>query len=110
MFGHTTDSLGNSRGRLLMLPVYQAISYIETITKGGRTTPWVVMVDTGKGVKQFVVKFFQREQEGAGLLNQYLRQLKEHGFDTDKERIVQYLNAAKLNSVNFVNNLKGTII
>ena len=86
-----------------MLPVYQAISYIDTITKGGRTTPWVVMVDTGNGIKPFVVKFFQREQEE---VRHYFKQLKEHGFETDKERIVLYLNAAKVNSVNFVNNLK----
>jgi hypothetical protein len=41
-----------------MLPVYKAISFDSIIKKGGRTKPWVVLVDTEKDVKPYVVKFF----------------------------------------------------
>ena len=45
-----------------MLPVYNAISLQFIIEKGGRTRPWVVDVDTGNGVKPYVVKLFTTEQ------------------------------------------------
>jgi hypothetical protein len=41
-----------------MLPLYKAKSFIGVIDKGGRTRPWVVLVDTVKGYKPFVVKMF----------------------------------------------------
>jgi hypothetical protein len=41
-----------------MLPVYRAISFDRIIDKGGRTHPWSVLVDTGAGIKPYVVKMF----------------------------------------------------
>lgn len=41
-----------------MLPIYKAISFIKIIEKGGRTRPWLVLVDTGGGVIPYVVKMF----------------------------------------------------
>lgn len=46
-----------------MLPVHQAISFVEIIRKGGRTQPWVCVVYTEGGLKKYVVKLFQRDQE-----------------------------------------------
>ena len=44
-----------------MLPVYKAISFNQIIDKGGRTKPWSVLVDTGNGLKPYVVKMFPTE-------------------------------------------------
>ncbi|HEV9035728.1 MAG TPA: hypothetical protein VGQ51_03885, partial [Puia sp.] len=41
-----------------MLPIYKAKIFNGIIEKGGRTKPWSVLVDTGSGAKQFVVKMF----------------------------------------------------
>ena len=41
-----------------MLPIYKAIAFDKIIDKGGRTKPWSVIVDTGNGVRAFVVKMF----------------------------------------------------
>jgi hypothetical protein len=41
-----------------MLPVYKAISFQRIIEKGGRTKPWLVLVDTGTDVKPYVMKLF----------------------------------------------------
>jgi hypothetical protein len=41
-----------------MLPLYKAKIFNGIIEKGGRTKPWSVLVDTGSGAKQFVVKMF----------------------------------------------------
>lgn len=45
-----------------MLPEYQALSFLKIIDKGGRTRPWVVMVDTEIGIKPYVVKLFTEAQ------------------------------------------------
>lgn len=42
-----------------MLPIYKAISFQKIIDKGGRTKPWLVLVDTGHDVKPYVVKMFE---------------------------------------------------
>src|SRR5690349_19386216 len=42
-----------------MLPVYNAISFVRILEKGGRTKPWVVVVQTPTGLKSFVVKLFE---------------------------------------------------
>lgn len=41
-----------------MLPIYQAKSFVEVVEKGGRTKPWVVIVDAKGTPKKFVVKVF----------------------------------------------------
>lgn len=41
-----------------MLPVYKAILFDKIVDKGGRTNPWSVLVDTGQGLKPYVVKMF----------------------------------------------------
>jgi hypothetical protein len=46
-----------------MLPVYKVTSFIKVLEKGGRTKPWVVTVDVGGEIRQFVLKFFDEEAE-----------------------------------------------
>jgi hypothetical protein len=41
-----------------MLPVYHAISFQRVLEKGGRTKPWLVLVNTGERVQPYVVKLF----------------------------------------------------
>jgi HipA-like protein len=41
-----------------MLPVYNAISFQRVLEKGGRTKPWLVLVNTGEGFAPYVVKLF----------------------------------------------------
>lgn len=48
-----------------MLPVYDAISFVSRVEKGGRTQPWVVLVKEKDDVRPYVVKFFEVEQEEA---------------------------------------------
>jgi hypothetical protein len=47
-----------------MLPVYNAISFQRVLEKGGRTKPWLVLVDTGQRVEPYVVKLFTKELIG----------------------------------------------
>ncbi|MGN6248892.1 MAG: HipA family kinase [Ginsengibacter sp.] len=42
-----------------MLPVYKAISFNKIIKKGGRTEPWIVIVNAGNTLKPYVVKLFE---------------------------------------------------
>ena len=44
---------------LSLLPVYKAISFNKVITKGGRTEPWVIIVNAGNTLKPYVVKLFE---------------------------------------------------
>lgn len=44
-----------------MLPIYKAISFNRVITKGGRTEPWVILVNAGNTLKPYVVKLFKTE-------------------------------------------------
>jgi hypothetical protein len=44
-----------------LLPVYRAISFNKIITKGGRTNPWVILVNAGNTIKPYVVKLFETE-------------------------------------------------
>jgi hypothetical protein len=46
-----------------MLPVYKVTSFIKVLEKGGRTQPWVVTVDAGGEIRQFVLKIFDEEAE-----------------------------------------------
>jgi hypothetical protein len=41
-----------------MLPVYKAISFQGVLEKGGRTRPWLILVNTGEAVRPYVVKLF----------------------------------------------------
>jgi hypothetical protein len=47
-----------------LLPVYKAISFKGIIQKGGRTKPWIVLVQTNNGLEPYVVKLFE-----PGLIN-----------------------------------------
>lgn len=47
-----------------MLPVYKAISFRGIIQKGGRTKPWIILVQTDSGLEPYVVKLFE-----TGLIN-----------------------------------------
>ena len=61
--------------------------------------------------KQYFDAFeFYLQSVNFGVLSPYFKQLKDEGYETDKERILEYLNAAKANCVNFVTNLKGTTL
>ncbi|HXB92281.1 MAG TPA: HipA family kinase [Puia sp.] len=42
-----------------MLPIYNAISFQRVLEKGGRTKPWLVLVNTGTSVQPYVVKLFE---------------------------------------------------
>lgn len=42
-----------------MLPVYNAISFQRVLEKGGRTRPWLVLVNTGQRIEPYVVKLFE---------------------------------------------------
>lgn len=42
-----------------MLPVYKAISFNKIIEKGGRTKPWLVIVNAGNTPRPYVVKLFE---------------------------------------------------
>lgn len=42
-----------------MLPVYKAISFQRVLEKGGRTKPWLVLVQTEEKVAPYVVKLFE---------------------------------------------------
>ena len=44
-----------------MLPIYQAISFNRVITKGGRTEPWVILVNAENSIKPYVVKIFKTD-------------------------------------------------
>lgn len=44
-----------------LLPIYKAISFNKVITKGGRTEPWVILVNAGNTLKPYVVKLFKTE-------------------------------------------------
>ena len=44
-----------------MLPVYPAISFQRVLEKGGRTKPWLVLVNAGESIKPYVVKLFKTE-------------------------------------------------
>jgi hypothetical protein len=43
----------------VMLPVYKAISFQRVLEKGGRTKPWIVLVQTDQGIVPYVVKLFE---------------------------------------------------
>lgn len=43
----------------MRLPVYNATSFNGIILKGGHSKPWVVAVNTKKGLKPFVVKLYR---------------------------------------------------
>lgn len=46
-----------------MLPIYEAISYDNRITKGGRTRPIIVTIKNEEGkLKQFVVKLYNKRE------------------------------------------------
>jgi hypothetical protein len=42
-----------------LLPIYKAISFNKIITKGGRTNPWVVLINANNNLKPYVVKLFE---------------------------------------------------
>ena len=66
-----------------MLPVYQAISFQQVITEGGRTRPWIVLVDTGQGLAPYVVKLFTTEEIGRrdSVANEVLGHVLARAFD-----------------------------
>lgn len=41
-----------------MLPVYRAISFQEVLFTGGRTKPWLVLVEAEESIEPYVVKLF----------------------------------------------------
>lgn len=43
----------------MRLPIYSATSFNGVILKGGHSKPWVVSVNTAKGLKPFVVKLYR---------------------------------------------------
>lgn len=43
----------------MKLPIYKATSFNDIILKGGHSKPWVVSVNTKKGLKPFVVKLYR---------------------------------------------------
>ena len=68
---------------LNMLPLYKAKYFNGIIEKGGRTKPWSVLVDTGSGAKQFVVKMFSAEMvhEKDSVTNEVLAHALAKEFD-----------------------------
>lgn len=42
-----------------MLPVYKGVSFNRVITKGGRTFPWVILVNAENSLVPYVVKLFE---------------------------------------------------
>lgn len=44
-----------------MLPIYKAISFNKVITKGGRTEPWVILVNAENSIRPYVVKIFKTD-------------------------------------------------
>ncbi|MCG8319512.1 MAG: hypothetical protein MI921_08435 [Cytophagales bacterium] len=45
-----------------MLPIYDQLTFQEIIEKGGRTKPWIIKVNTPRGLKNYVVKLFNEEE------------------------------------------------
>ncbi|HUB59622.1 MAG TPA: hypothetical protein VL978_02905 [Puia sp.] len=66
-----------------MLPVYRAISFQRVAEKGGRTKPWVVLVDAGISVEPYVVKVFTPEliQEKDSVTREVLGNVLARQFD-----------------------------
>jgi hypothetical protein len=66
-----------------MLPIYKAKVFNGIIEKGGRTRPWSVLVDTGRGAKQIVVKLFtaQLVQTRDAVTNEMLGYALAREFD-----------------------------
>ncbi|HEX8677926.1 MAG TPA: hypothetical protein VF700_11930, partial [Segetibacter sp.] len=44
-----------------MLPIYKAISFQAILEKGGRTKPWLVLVNTQQSYEPYVVKLFDTD-------------------------------------------------
>ncbi|RFM31064.1 HipA family kinase [Chitinophaga silvisoli] len=65
-----------------MLPIYPAVSYIRIISQGGRTKPWLVLVNTPNGIKPYVVKMFRSDElEREPVLNEILGNVLAKEFD-----------------------------
>ncbi len=46
-----------------MLPIYDAIAFVGVVSEGvGHNRPWILLVNTPEGVKQYVVKLFTTQQ------------------------------------------------
>jgi len=46
-----------------LLEIYSAISKYDEIHQGGSTKPWVVTVDTGNSIEEYIVKLFNFKDE-----------------------------------------------
>ncbi|MBS1601932.1 MAG: hypothetical protein JST42_04640 [Bacteroidetes bacterium] len=66
-----------------MLPLYRATAFNGIIDKGGRTKPWSILVDTGKGYRPFVVKVFSAKMvhESDSVTNEVLGYALAKQFD-----------------------------
>ena len=66
-----------------MLPIYKAISFQGIIEKGGRTKPWVVLVDVNGTPVPYVVKLFKKEEidEGEKVVNEVMGNAIAREFD-----------------------------
>ena len=66
-----------------MLPEYQAIAFDKIIEKGGRTNPWLVLVDTGSGIKPYVAKMFTTDliENRDSVTNEVLGNILAKAFD-----------------------------
>lgn len=80
-----------------MLPVYTAIDLREILQKGGRTKPWVVLVDANvNGLATYVVKIFTNEQivSRNSVENEVLGNIlaREFGLPTPDGALIEFSN------------------
>lgn len=66
-----------------MLPLYQAYQFQKIIEKGGRTKPWVILVNEGDELVPYVVKMFtaQLVHERDSVTNEVLGNILAREFD-----------------------------
>jgi hypothetical protein len=66
-----------------MLPVYSAISFIGIIDRGGKSKPWIVLVDRNGTPVPYVVKLFFKEEidEGEKAVKEVLGNVMAKEFD-----------------------------